>query len=126
MRFDNLLDFINRDMRMAHIYQPVMLRVLLDNGGQASREDIARALLNQDRSQLEYYSAITTNMVGRVLRNHGIVERNGSNYRLPGYEKLTREQVQQPQGGLRYKTCRICGETWRCDLAASAASRRLH
>jgi hypothetical protein len=33
-----------------------MLRELLDRGGRASRKDIARALLNEDRSQLEYYS----------------------------------------------------------------------
>ena len=68
MRFDNLIHFIDRDMRMSHIYQPVMLRALLNGGGHASREEIARALLNQDRSQLEYYSAITTNMVGRGTR----------------------------------------------------------
>jgi ATP adenylyltransferase len=95
MRFDALVHFIERDMRMSHVYQPVMLRVLLNSGGQASREDIARALLNQDRSQLEYYSAITANMVGRVLTNRGVVMRNGPIYRLLGYDKLTPEQVQQ-------------------------------
>jgi diadenosine tetraphosphate (Ap4A) HIT family hydrolase/5-methylcytosine-specific restriction endonuclease McrA len=95
MRFENLVRFIEHDMRMSHIYQPVMLRILLDGGGQANREDIARALLNQDRSQLEYYSAITANMVGRVLTNRGVVVRDGPNYILLGYNKLTREQVQQ-------------------------------
>jgi len=95
MRFDDLLHFIERDMRMAHVYQPVMLRVLLDRAGQANRDDIARALLYQDRSQLEYYSAITTNMVGRVLTNRGVVKRDGANYTLLGNDKLTPEQVQQ-------------------------------
>ena len=33
MEFDALLDFIQTRMRMAHIYQPVMIRTLLDNRG---------------------------------------------------------------------------------------------
>ena len=56
-------------MRMSHVYQPVMLRLLLGRNGRASVQDVARALLNEDRSQLEYYSEITKNMVGRVLAN---------------------------------------------------------
>ena len=35
MEFDALLDFIQTRMRMAHIYQPVMIRTLLDNRGEA-------------------------------------------------------------------------------------------
>src|SRR5262245_36120732 len=80
-------------MRMSHVYQPVMLRTLLDRGGRASREEIARALLNEDRSQLEYYSEITRDMVGRVLANRGIVKRDGGNYELAGYDQLTPSQV---------------------------------
>jgi ATP adenylyltransferase len=53
MTFDELLRFIERDMRMSHVYQPVMIRTLLDAGGTASTEHIARALLPEDRSQIE-------------------------------------------------------------------------
>jgi diadenosine tetraphosphate (Ap4A) HIT family hydrolase/5-methylcytosine-specific restriction endonuclease McrA len=95
MHFDELLQFVTHDMRMSHVYQPVMIRELLHRGGRASREDIARALLNEDRSQLEYYSEITRNMVGRVLANRGIVNRDGTTYELPGYENLSAEQVEQ-------------------------------
>jgi 5-methylcytosine-specific restriction endonuclease McrA len=95
MRFEDLVQFIERDMRMAHVYQPVMLRKLLYQGGRASRKDIARALLNEDRSQLDYYSEITRNMVGRVLTNRQVVKRDGTNYELLGYEKLTQLQVQE-------------------------------
>jgi hypothetical protein len=52
MRFEDLLQFIERDMPMSHVYQPVMLRELLDRGGRASRKDIARALLNEDRKPI--------------------------------------------------------------------------
>ena len=80
--YSRLLDFISRDMRMSHVYQPVMLRVLLENEGQASRSTIAKAFLAEDRSQIEYYEAIVRNMPGRVLGRHGIVERVGLDYRL--------------------------------------------
>jgi ATP adenylyltransferase len=80
--FDRLHEFIAEKMRMSHIYQPVMLKVLLEHGGRASREAIARAFLNEDRSQVEYYETITRNMPGRVLGSHGIVERVGKDYRL--------------------------------------------
>jgi hypothetical protein len=47
--FQTLRTFITDKMRMSHIYQPVMLKVLLENGGRASRNAIARAFLNEDR-----------------------------------------------------------------------------
>src|SRR5262249_14776562 len=69
-------------MRMAHIYQPVMIREILTRGGKASIRNIAAAFLAQDASQLEYYEQITKNMPGKVLGKHGIVEREGDKYRL--------------------------------------------
>jgi ATP adenylyltransferase len=36
---------------MSHVYQPVMLRELLRRKGAATVNDIARALLAEDRSQ---------------------------------------------------------------------------
>ncbi|HEV3210589.1 MAG TPA: hypothetical protein VGY91_10020 [Chthoniobacterales bacterium] len=55
MNFDKLLQFVERGMRMSHVYQPVMLRELLSRNGRAAVADIARALFNEDRSQIEYY-----------------------------------------------------------------------
>ena len=80
--FNDLLTFITERMRMSHIYQPVMLKVLLENDGQASRKAIAKAFLNEDQSQIEYYEAIVRDMPGRVLSKHGIVERVDGDYRL--------------------------------------------
>jgi ATP adenylyltransferase len=95
MLFEDLLRFIECDMRMSHVYQPVMLRALLMEGGKANRSSIARELLNEDRSQLEYYSEITRDMVGKVLANRGIVKREGQTYQLLGHESFTAEQIQQ-------------------------------
>ncbi len=43
MNFQELKQFITKDMRMAHIYQPVMLIELLKNQGKASVTQIAQA-----------------------------------------------------------------------------------
>src|SRR4051812_40064094 len=80
--FERLKEFISGRMRMSHIYQPVMLRVLLDRGGWASTRDIASAFLARDESQLDYYVEITKRMPGRVLASHGLVERDGDGFRL--------------------------------------------
>jgi hypothetical protein len=95
MHFDELLQFVQRDMRMSHVYQPVMLRELLRRNGRVTVADIARVLLNEDRSQIEYYSEITKNMVGRVLANRNVVKRDGGEYALLGYENLTPNQIEQ-------------------------------
>jgi hypothetical protein len=79
MEFHVLLDFIQTRMRMAHIYQPVMIRTLLDHQGETDDEQIANNLLYHDRSQIEYYQQITRNMVGRVLHGHDVVEKEGKN-----------------------------------------------
>jgi ATP adenylyltransferase len=80
--FEQLRDFIRKRMRMAHIYQPVMIKELLTHGGMASIRNIASAFLARDASQLEYYEQITKDMPGKVLGKHGIVERDGDKYRL--------------------------------------------
>jgi len=85
MSDEGLLDYITQRMRMSHIYQPVMLRELLLSGGEASVEQITRALLSYDQSQVEYYEIRTKNMVGRVLTNNQIVEPIKDGSRIVGY-----------------------------------------
>ena len=55
----DLMHFISKQMRMSHIYQPVMIKALLENGGQATTQEIATSLLAYDQSQVEYYSLQT-------------------------------------------------------------------
>jgi diadenosine tetraphosphate (Ap4A) HIT family hydrolase/5-methylcytosine-specific restriction endonuclease McrA len=97
VRYEELLKFIERDMRMSHVYQPIMLRVLLTNHGRASRQAIARHLLNSDESQLDYYSEIVRDMVGRVLTKRGVVKRDGVEYVLPGFDQLKEIEVEALQ-----------------------------
>lgn len=81
---------------MAHIYQPVMLIELLRNHGKASVIQIAQAILNKDPTQIEYYSEIVKNMVGKVLtKNRGITVKNGNTYALKDTEELTVDQISE-------------------------------
>jgi ATP adenylyltransferase len=94
MTYDQLVDFVQNRMRMSHVYQPVMLAALLAHGGKCSTEEIARAILAHDESQVEYYESVTNNMVGRVLRSHGIVEKEDGCYSPVGYEDLGDEETE--------------------------------
>jgi ATP adenylyltransferase len=91
MNYSELENFIENKMRMSHIYQPVFLITLLENDGKCHQREIAKALLSLDQSQIEYYTAITNNMVGKVLRNHAIVTRDKTTkeYSLTNAESLT-------------------------------------
>ena len=93
-----LSDFIQNKMRMSHIYQPVMLMELLKRRGNASRREIAAALLQRDGSQLEYYERIVTNMVGRVLTNRKVVFKERDLYSLNGFNELTASQIKHLVG----------------------------
>jgi ATP adenylyltransferase len=93
--YEQLADFVENRMRMSHVYQPVMLLTLLRAaGGKSATTEIARSILTHDESQVEYYEDVTKNMVGRVLRSHGIVEKEGDGYYLVGYDDLDDEQVE--------------------------------
>lgn len=78
--------FIRETMQMSQVYQPVMLRVLLERGGYASTDEIATALQGRDPLRIEYYRDRTKNMVGKVLTNHGIVEPIKDGNRIVGYK----------------------------------------
>jgi ATP adenylyltransferase len=94
--FEELVDFVDRRMRMSHVYQPIMLKALLSQDGECTEEEIARSLLQYDRSQVEYYERITRNMVGKVLRNHDIVKRDrpSKSYTLNDFELLTQAHIE--------------------------------
>ena len=92
----DLHDYITNQMKMSHIYQPVMLKVLLENNGEASIEQIASALLSYDQSQVEYYGIRTKQMVGKVLTNNGVVEPVKSGRKTTGF-KLKSEAISEAQ-----------------------------
>lgn len=90
-----LKKFLLEKMSMSHIYQPVMIKTLLLNNGNAPKSTIAKAILSHDSSQVEYYEKITVNMVGKVLRDHSIVQKDKNNFTLNEYKELSNCQIEE-------------------------------
>lgn len=67
---------------MQHVYQPLMIKTLLESGNRATVEDIARVFLGDDQSQIDYYKIITKNMPGKVLQRHKIVDYKNDTFYL--------------------------------------------
>ena len=95
MNPQDLKKFVEKDMRMSHIYQPVMLMELLRNNGQATVEQIAQSILQRDPTQIDYYSEITKIMVGKVLTKRGIVQKHGDRYILQWDKTFTEAHIKE-------------------------------
>jgi ATP adenylyltransferase len=91
MTYDDLADFIAKKMKTQHIYQPLLIRTLLDSGGVATVRQIAQAFLGQDESQIIYYEKRIKAMPVPVLKRRGVVERDGELVTL-NVHRLTLQQ----------------------------------
>lgn len=74
MNYAELADFLEHQMRMEHVYQPLLIRSLIDAGGKATVRQLAQALATQDEGQLKYYEERIRRMPVRVLRSHNVIE----------------------------------------------------
>ncbi|NBO61946.1 MAG: HIT domain-containing protein, partial [Flavobacteriia bacterium] len=90
-----LAEYLSKRMRMSHVYQPVMIMKLLSNQGKAKADEIALDLVQNDLSQLEYYTERVNQMVGKVLRNNQIVAKEKGEYQLIGFEELSDDERQK-------------------------------
>jgi ATP adenylyltransferase len=78
MKFDELIEFLETKMSMRHIYQPLLIKTLVDAGGSATIRQLANAFLSQDESQLIYYEDRIKQMPLKILRKHGVVTKDGN------------------------------------------------
>ena len=117
--FTRLRDFITTAMQMSHVYQPVMLRTLIDKGGKASISEVAQALLAEDRAQLDYYCEITKRMPGAVLRRRGVIDYLEGAYSIPGFHEMTEVERHEIIALCRAKVDEFLGEASR-PMVASA------
>mgnify|MGYP002526445271 FL=1 len=74
MEADELLEFLETRMRMSHVYQPLLIRCLLDAGGQATVRQLAIEFSKEDEAQVRYYEDRIKKMPVDVLKGHGVVE----------------------------------------------------
>jgi diadenosine tetraphosphate (Ap4A) HIT family hydrolase/5-methylcytosine-specific restriction endonuclease McrA len=77
MTYEQLVEFLQHRMSMSHIYQPLLIRCLIDAGGAATIRQLAQSFVCQDESQLRYYEQRIKEMPVRVLSRHGVIERDG-------------------------------------------------
>jgi ATP adenylyltransferase len=78
MNFLDLKDFLENKMSMSHIYQPVLVRALVDSGGSATIRQLASEFLKQDESQIIYYERRIRDMPAKVLKKHGVITLEGN------------------------------------------------
>ena len=91
-KYHVLAEYLSKRMRMSHVYQPVMIMKLLSNQGKAKADEIALDLVQNDLSQVEYYTERVNQMVGKVLRNNQIVAKAEGVYQLIGFEELSDDE----------------------------------
>ena len=68
MDYQDLRNFIQQKMHMQHIYQPVMIKTLLESNDKAFTRKIAQSFLQLDESQIDYYRVITKQMPGQDIK----------------------------------------------------------
>lgn len=96
--YQRLSDYIARRMRMSHVYQPLMLMELLGRRSPAPATDVARRILGEDVTQIDYYTQRVKRMVGKVLTSNGITAYANGAYTLIGSGELSdseRDELQQ-------------------------------
>ena len=94
MTYQDLIDFLENKMRLSHIYQPLLIKSLIESGGSATIRQLANAFLSQDESQLQYYENRIKLMPLKVLRSHDVVSKDGDLVSLK-VKDLTFEQKAQ-------------------------------
>ncbi|MCP9840716.1 hypothetical protein KBY93_08710 [Synechococcus sp. J7-Johnson] len=82
--YERLRQYIAQRMRMSHIYQPLMLMELLGRRSPAPAQDVARRILGEDMTQIDYYTERVKRMVRKVLTGNGITRYEKGSYALVG------------------------------------------
>jgi diadenosine tetraphosphate (Ap4A) HIT family hydrolase/5-methylcytosine-specific restriction endonuclease McrA len=77
MTYQELVDFLEHKMSMSHVYQPLLVRALVDAGGTATVRQLAQVFLVQDESQLLYYEKRIKEMPLKVLKRHEVISSDG-------------------------------------------------
>jgi ATP adenylyltransferase len=93
MKYEQLAEFIESQMSMSHIYQPVLIKTLVEAGGSATVRQIATAFATSDEAVLQEAERTIRKMPLPVLEKRGVIQYDGTSgvVRL-GTPPLTLEQ----------------------------------
>ena len=91
MTFQDLKQFISTKMKMSHIYQPLLIKCLIESGGLATVRQIATMFVGYDESELQRYESTLKKMPIKVLKSHDVIEFDKKLVELK-VKKMTLEQ----------------------------------
>jgi hypothetical protein len=94
--YRRLRQYIAERMRMSHVVQPLMLMELLGRRNPTPAQDVARRILGEDVTQIDYYTERVKRMVGKVLTGNGITRYHQGAYGLVGGEEVSCLLTQKP------------------------------
>ncbi len=73
MTFKELKNYLSKKMKLNHLYQPLLIRELIDTGNTSTIRQLAIAFLKNDESQISYYEKRLKDMPIKVLSKHGVI-----------------------------------------------------
>ena len=76
MNFSELKDFIDTKMKMSHVYQPLLIRLLVESGGQSTLRQLAKEFSAFDEAQILFYEDRLKKMPIPILKTHGVASRS--------------------------------------------------
>jgi hypothetical protein len=94
MQFAELLKFVETDLKMSHVYQPLMIGFLVNSGGAATIRQLAQEFAIADEASILHYEKRIKEMPVPVLARHGVVSKRAELIELQ-VEKLTYAQKAQ-------------------------------
>jgi ATP adenylyltransferase len=94
MTFDELLKFVESELRMSHVYQPLLISFLVDSGGAATIRQLAQEFALADQASVLHYEKRIKEMPVTVLAKRGVVAKRAELVELQ-VEKLTYAQASQ-------------------------------
>ncbi len=94
MTFDELLKFVESELRMSHVYQPLLISFLVESGGAATVRQLAQEFALADEASVLHYEKRIKEMPVPVLAKRGVVSKRAELIELQ-VVKLTYEQSSQ-------------------------------
>ena len=87
---------------MQHVYQPLIIRYLVESGGTSTVRALAKNLAAADLAQISFYERRIKDMPLRVLKKHGVVVVEGDIVRLTT-SRLSFPEVLEVEGACNEK-----------------------